>query len=332
MELLVTLAQQLTDITLEEILGFTGFGEFINIVSSGDPDLIFSLDGLYGLFAPLMFIVFMVEIVAAMISGKFKWENIRVPLLCHVVNRVIGRTVSLSVAFAVAALFAPLAPFTIDFSWYGLIIAYFVLAFAHFIYHWLGHRVRIFWCLHATHHCPSHMNLSVSYAHFVLEAPFADFIRIGICTLAGLDPLLIVVVSGIDSLWGSFIHVGGEMMPEGRMSKLEKYILTPAHHRVHHAKNPQYMDKNFCNLIPVWDRLFGTYQRLQEDNAPNYGITREIDSNNFYDVYFSECVCLIRDIKNTPGLANKLLLLVMPPGWVPAELRQPAVTEQENVS
>jgi len=96
---------------------------------------------------------------------------------------------------------------------------------------------------------------------------------------------------------------------------LQKWILTPSHHRVHHAKNPLYMDTNFCNLLNIWDRVFGTYQEEKDEVKIEYGITREMDSGNFMDVYFGEFVALFNDVKKAPGIKNKLLYIVMPPGW-----------------
>jgi hypothetical protein len=119
----------------------------------------------------------------------------------------------------------------------------------------------------------------------------------------------------IDGTWGAFIHAGENVLKDGRLGFLNRYVLTPSHHRVHHAKNPLYMDTNFCNLLNIWDRVFGTFQPERNDVPVQYGITRKINPNNFLDVYFGEIVYLIKDIKNAPGIKNKLLYIVMPPGW-----------------
>lgn len=92
-------------------------------------------------------------------------------------------------------------------------------------------------------------------------------------------------------------------------------ILGPAHHRLHHACNPEYIDKNFWNFLGIWDRLFGTYQDTINGVPPRYGIARPIDAKRFFDVYFSEFVHLWHDMKNAPTLSAKCLYAVMPPGW-----------------
>jgi hypothetical protein len=117
----------------------------------------------------------------------------------------------------------------------------------------------------------------------------------------------------IDGSWGGFIHVGENVMKDGRLGFLNNIILTPSHHRVHHAKNPQYMDTNFCNLLNIWDKVFRTYKVEEREEFPVYGITRKMNSNNFMDVYFGEIVALSRDVIKAPGIKNKLRYIIMPP-------------------
>ena len=100
-----------------------------------------------------------------------------------------------------------------------------------------------------------------------------------------------------------------------RFGFLNKIMLTPSHHRVHHSRNPLYLDTNYCNLLNIWDRVFGTYQEEQKEVPPEYGITRPINSGNFWDIYFSEFTTLGRDVFFAPGILNKLKYIVMPPGW-----------------
>ncbi|MDX1736439.1 MAG: sterol desaturase family protein [Halioglobus sp.] len=321
MEFLLSSLYSVGAIALEEFWAFSGLKDFVEVASSGDLERILSQEGLYALAAPLIPFLLLSEILAMIARGNFHWRNIRVPMLAYVVNRVIARAFTLSFAFALMGFLQPFALFQVEFSWYGFIYGYLVFEFSHFIYHWLGHRVRLFWCLHATHHVPEHMNLSVSYAHFFLEAPFADLIRVGLCTLLGMPMELVLLVAGIDSIWGHVIHVSEEVLPDGRLGWLGRFVLTPSHHRIHHSRNALYKDRNFCNLLPVWDRLFGTYQEEVAGERPEYGITRDIDANNLYDAYCSEVVCLARDVLRTPGVANKVRLLFMPPGWTPESVR-----------
>jgi sterol desaturase/sphingolipid hydroxylase (fatty acid hydroxylase superfamily) len=159
------------------------------------------------------------------------------------------------------------------------------------------------------------MNLSVTFAHFFLEGPYADIIRTSICILLGVNPPLLFFIMFIDGTWGAFIHVGENLIKDGRLGFLNRIILTPSHHRVHHAKNPLYMDTNFCNLLNIWDRAFGTLVDEKKDMPPVYGITREMNPNNFLDAYFGEIGALVKDVRRAPGIKNKCMYIIMPPGW-----------------
>jgi len=260
-------------------------------------------------------LLLLAEMIALYAQGRFHWRYFKVPLLCLLVNTVLGRLLSLSVAVTVASLIRPYALLNTEFTWYWFIYGYVVWEFSHFVYHWLAHKVRLLWCLHSTHHAPEHMNLSVSYSHFFLEGAYADIVRIGICTFLGVDPAVLLIIVGIDSVWGSLIHVGEEVLPDGRMGFLQKIILTPSHHRLHHSRNALYIDTNFCNLLNIWDRLFRTYREQQPDVAPDYGIKRPLNSNSFVDVYLGEFPALAHDIRRAPQWQDKLRYLIMPPDW-----------------
>ncbi|MFT7248940.1 MAG: hypothetical protein ACI97P_001720 [Arcticibacterium sp.] len=94
-----------------------------------------------------------------------------------------------------------------------------------------------------------------------------------------------------------------------------KWLLTPLHHRIHHARNPLYIDTNYCNLLNIWDRVFGTFQEEDKDVVIEYGITRNVNTNNILDVYFGEFIALFKDVWHAPGIKNKFLYVWMPPGW-----------------
>jgi sterol desaturase/sphingolipid hydroxylase (fatty acid hydroxylase superfamily) len=300
---------------LEQLWLLLGLDQLVTTLRQGETGQLLSVEGVAAIAAPLIPCLLLVEMLAMVLRGQFHWRYFRLPLLMLIVNGVIMSVLSLSVALAIASLLRPYALLETSFTWYWFIYGYIVWEFSHFVYHYLGHRVRLLWCLHSTHHAPRHMNLSVSFAHFFLEAPYADLVRIGICTLAGLDPAVLLLVIAIDSLWGSFIHVGEEMMPNGRMGFLQKVILTPSHHRLHHARNNVYIDTNFCNLLNIWDRLFGTYKEQEENIAPDYGIKRPMNPDSFFDVYFGEFVQLFRDMRSAPRWADKLRYLLLPPDW-----------------
>ena len=303
------------NVIYDEIVGFFGLHSLIDMYRSSDYSKLLTLDGIIGAISPFIPLLLVIEIIRALTYKRFRIEDYKVPFIIFIFNRLVSRFISIAAVAFCIGVFEKYAIFKTSFTWYWLIYGYIIWEFSHFVYHFLAHKVRILWCLHSTHHAPQTMNLSVTYTHFFLEAPYADVVRTTICILAGVNPPLLFFIMFIDGTWGAFIHVGENIMKDGRMGFLNKIILTPSHHRVHHARNPLYMDTNFCNLLNIWDKLFKTYEPERSDILVEYGITREMNADSFIDVNFGEIGVLWKDIRHAPGLKNKLLYLIMPPGW-----------------
>ncbi len=298
-----------------ELINFLGINHWLEMFKTGDYSSLKTLSGIEAAIGPLIPFLIIVEMLRALFKQQWQWKNYKITFLIYVLNRFIERFISIAIVTYCIGLFQPFQLFTSSFTWYWLIYGYLVWELSHFVYHYLGHKVRLFWCLHSTHHAPETMNLTVSFAHFFLEGTYAGIIRTSICILLGVDPPLLFLIMFIDGTWGAFIHVGEHILKDGRLGFLENIILTPSHHRVHHARNPLYMDTNFCNLLNIWDRVFKTFQPEMKSLPPEYGITRTMNPNNLWDVYFGEIIALGKDFAKAPGIKNKLLYIFMPPGW-----------------
>ncbi len=307
MEILLTLNN--------EILGFLRISQAWEILKTGDYSVFTTYDGIRAFISPIIPLLLIFELILGLIYKKSDTKVYKINFLIYVFNRFIGRFIALGMVVICIGVFQKYAPFQTEMTWYWFIYGYIVWELGHFIHHYLGHKVRLFWCLHSTHHAPENMNLSVNYAHFFLEAPYADTIRTTVCILLGVQPEMLFLIMFIDGTYGAFIHVGENMIKDARFGFLNKIMLTPSHHRVHHARNPLYIDTNYCNLLNIWDRAFKTYQEEQTEVEIEYGINRKIDSGNFFDVYFGEFLALAKDIFNAPGLVSKFLYFIMPPGW-----------------
>ena len=298
-----------------EIVGFFGVNQFLSILETNEFDKFLTYDGIVALIIPVIPLLLFLELFLGFVYKKPQTKVYKVIFLIYLFNRIVGRFISIGMVALCIGLLQPYAIFETSNTWYWFIYGYIIWEFAHFIYHFLAHKVRLFWCLHATHHSPEEMNLSVSHAHFFLEGPYANFIRTSICIVMGLSPEMLFTIMFIDGTYGAFIHIGENLIKDARLGFLNKFILTPSHHRVHHAKNPLYLDTNYCNLLNFWDHIFGTYQ--EEDNTIEieYGVTREIKSGNFIDVYFGEIINLSKDVFYAPGIINKFKYIFYPPGW-----------------
>jgi sterol desaturase/sphingolipid hydroxylase (fatty acid hydroxylase superfamily) len=300
---------------VKQIWGFFSFDGLIEIIKSGNYQSLLTYQGITSIVAPILPFILILELLRGLLYKKFKVVAYKISFFSYLFNSVLGRYISIGMTLFCIGLFEQYAIISISFTWYWFIYGYIIWEFAHFIYHFLAHKVRLFWCLHSTHHAPESMNLAVSHAHFFLEGPYADVIRTSICMLAGVQPAMLFVIMFIDGTYGSFIHIGESVMKNARLGILGKFILSPAHHRVHHAKNIEYMDTNYCNLLNIWDKLFKTYQPERDEIKVEYGITREMKPNSFLDAYFGEITALAKDVWHAPGLTNKIFYLFMPPGW-----------------
>ena len=317
-------------ILFEEAWRFLQVSQALALLQSGDLSALTTYDGLRAVIRPAIPLLLIFEAVLGLIYRKPQSKVYRVNFLIYVCNRFIGRFISFGMVLFCIGLFQRYAPLQVSLSWFGFIYAYLVWELGHFLYHYLAHKVRLLWCLHSTHHAPEDMNLSVTHAHFFLEAPYADTIRTTVCILLGVQPELLFLIMFIDGTYGAFIHIGDNLVKDARFGVLNKIVLTPSHHRVHHARNPLYIDTNFCNLLNVWDRIFGTYQEEDRSLTIDYGINRKMNSGSFLDVYFGEFVALGRDLRAASGLKNKLLYLLMPPGWHPGGEHHTAAMVREQ--
>ncbi len=306
---------QLLETLFSEIIGFLGVKSFFSILNTQDYSQFLTYKGVVAIISPIMPLLLLLEFGVGLFYKKAQTKVYQVIFIIYVFNRFIGRFISIAMVTICIGLFQKYAPFQTQMTWYWFIYGYVVWEFGHFIYHFLAHKVRLFWCLHSTHHTPEDMNLSVSHAHFFLEAPYADLIRTTVCILLGVHPAMLFVIMFVDGTYGTFIHAGENLIKNGRLGFLNKIILTPSHHRVHHARNPLYIDTNYCNLLNIWDRVFRTYQEEDHHIDIDYGVTREINSGSFIDVYFGEFITLFKDVKNAPGIKNKLRYIFNPPGW-----------------
>src|SRR5437868_3580401 len=185
-------------IVYEWIVGFLGLDQLIGIIKTGNYHSLLTREGFRSVIGALSSFLLFIELTKALIFKKFKVIDYKIPFFSYVFNAFIGRFISIAVVVFCIDLFGKYAFLKTSFTWYWFIYGYIVWEFGHFIYHYLGHKVRLFWCLHSTHHAPQAMNLSVSYAHFFLEAPYADFIRTTVCILFGVQPAMLFIIMFID--------------------------------------------------------------------------------------------------------------------------------------
>jgi len=200
-------------------------------------------------------------------------------------------------------------------------VAAFVIAFvgADFLYycwHRASHRVNFLWAAHVVHHQSEDFNLAVALRQGVLTpitaAPFVLPLA-----LIGVPPLVYVMAESMNTLYQFWIHT--ELV--GRLGPLEYVFNTPSHHRVHHGRNSEYLDRNYAGVFIIWDRLFGTY--VPERDKPDYGTTQPLRSFNAVWAQVQPLIALGRLSREAPRWRDRLEVWLRPPGhrfdWQPAE-------------
>ena len=215
---------------------------------------------------------------------------------------------------AFAVLGSQFALLDLGMEWYMWPLGLLIFEFWYWLQHWLGHKVRLLWCIHSPHHAPDTLTSLIGLGRSILELPYLGFFLGFMTALCGVPVEMVVVISIIDGFWGKFLHISPKMVP-WRYGPLEYVLQTPRWHRVHHAKNVVYMDTNYTSITLFWDWLLGTLQPLRDSEPVDYGITREVDPESWFDVQFGEFKALWQDVRQAPRLQDKLAYLVMPPGW-----------------
>ena len=187
-----------------------------------------------------------------------------------------------------------------DFTWYW--------------YHRLAHEINLFWAAHIVHHQSEDFNYTVSARITVFQA----VIRTGfwaILPVLGFPAEMITSVLLVHGLYPFFIHT----RLVGNLGVLEYIFVTPSHHRVHHASNPEYLDKNYGDVLIIWDKLFGTFKK--EESEITYGLTKPLKSNSFLWQHFHFILELLVAVKREKGIINKLRKLFGRPDGVDENIR-----------
>lgn len=233
--------------------------------------------------------------------------------ITNVTKDVLGLSVAV---ISYQWLFAQFSFFTIEATWAVFVIAFFALDFAGYWTHRIAHEYNIFWNNHIVHHSSEEFNLACALRQSIssIFKIFAIFLLPA--AILGVPPQVIAVVAPLHlfaQFWYHTQHIRS-------LGFLEKIIVTPAHHRVHHAINPEYLDKNYGQIFIFWDKWFGTFQEEREDIPAVYGVTRPVQTWNPIKINFMHLWLLIQDAWRAKNWGDKLKIWFMPLGWRPADV------------
>jgi sterol desaturase/sphingolipid hydroxylase (fatty acid hydroxylase superfamily) len=262
-----------------------------------------------------------IPLFVLLVAAEMLWARARAPLayeprdtLCSLalgLGSTAAGMASAGLVLAAALWLYQFRIYTFGWQWWVWPIAFVLDDFGYYWGHRLGHRVRWFWASHVNHHSSQHYNLSTA-----LRQTWTGFIALSFLfriplALIGFHPAMLAACAGINLIYQFWIHTETiRRMPRW----FEAVMNTPSHHRVHHATNPVYLDRNYAGVFIVWDKLFGTFQPELEEAPVRYGIVRQLGSFNLLWAAFHEWAGLARDVWHAPW-RHKFGYVWRAPGW-----------------
>ena len=190
--------------------------------------------------------------------------------------------------------------------WAMWVLTFIMIDFVFYIYHRMSHRVRFLWAIHLSHHSSEEMNFAVSFRQ-AWFGPISKIPFFMVLPLLGFDPTIIAVAGVMSTLWG----IVGHTQIVGKLGFVEWVFNTPSHHRVHHGSNKQYIDKNYGNLLIIWDKMFGTFE--PEEEPVKFGLVNNVNTYNPTKITFMAWASMIDDIKNKNNFGEMLNTFIEPP-------------------
>jgi sterol desaturase/sphingolipid hydroxylase (fatty acid hydroxylase superfamily) len=202
--------------------------------------------------------------------------------------------------------------FNIGPVWWAFVILFFAEDLCYYWFHRLSHRHRIWWAAHVNHHSSQFYNLSTALRQPWTGGPIFTWAVWLPLSLVGFPVQMILFQKGINLVYQFWIHTE---LVDRLPAPLEAVLNTPSHHRVHHARNPRYLDANYAGTLIVWDKLFGSFIAEDAADPPVYGLTKNIGSFNPFKIAVHEWVGIGKDVWAAPGLRAKLGYIFARPGW-----------------
>ncbi|SNS70858.1 Sterol desaturase/sphingolipid hydroxylase, fatty acid hydroxylase superfamily [Ekhidna lutea] len=205
--------------------------------------------------------------------------------------------------------------FQIPDTWWTWLILFILVDFFYYWFHRSSHEVNFLWnTAHVVHHQSEDYNLSVALRQSSFGGVFSMLFYLPLA-LMGFSAYAFLTVKGLNLIYQFWIHTEAiEKLPRW----FEYVFNTPSHHRVHHGRNPKYIDRNHAGTLMIWDRMFGTFQA--EEEKPTYGVTKPTNTWNPVWANVLPIVDMTNQVKATPGFWNKVKVLFYKPGWQPVEL------------
>ncbi|MBK8341303.1 MAG: sterol desaturase family protein [Flavobacteriales bacterium] len=274
---------------------------------------------------PLFFALIGAELLWSWRSGKpvYRLNDFVANLGCGIGSQVVGAFTKTFIFAAYLWTYDHWRLFTLESTALTALTAFLLIDVLYYWFHRLSHEVGFLWAAHVVHHQSEEYNLSVALRQSWFQGLFSWWFYLPLAVL-GFHPVMILTVGAFVTLYQFWIHTKAF----GKLGPLELVFNTPSHHRVHHGSDPKYIDRNHAGTLIVWDKLFGTFQREEEE--PVYGITSTLTTWDPVSANLRTWSEMVDLAKRCPRWQDKVLIFVKPPGWRPAELGGPQRPEQRD--
>ena len=200
---------------------------------------------------------------------------------------------------------------TAIWAWVAIV---FLEDMTYYWFHRLSHERRFWWAAHVNHHSSQHYNLSTALRQTWTGEISGSWLLWMPLAFLGFPPSMIAIEKGISLVYQFWIHTEAiKRLP----APIEAVFNTPSHHRVHHARNPRYLDRNYAGIFIIWDRMFGTFEPERDEEPPRYGIVKNLGDFNIVRIAFHEWIGIGRDLMTARSVGDVWGYVFGPPGWRP---------------
>ncbi|MBL4631025.1 MAG: sterol desaturase family protein [Paraglaciecola sp.] len=265
---------------------------------------------------PFFFLLIFAELFLEKIKGTnyYRVNDSINSLTAGVLSRMTGIVKQLFPLTIYVVAYEQLALFQMESSWWMWLIAFVLYDFCYYWNHRLGHETNILWAAHVVHHSSEEYNLTTalrqsgsSFFSWVFYLPMA---------ILGFEPLVLISVGSLNLIYQFWVHT--RHIP--KLGWYEKAFVTPSNHRVHHAQNQVYIDRNYGGVFIIWDRIFGSFQEELDSEPPIYGIRKALKSWNPLWANVHVYARLFKDCWHAKRWQDKLSIWFKPTGWRPSDV------------
>lgn len=268
------------------------------------------------LITPVFFVLLAVELIAGYATKKpvYRFKDSVSNLTAGIYMQVFAVFITVGLVSVYAWVYKNFGIFQIsNTSVWGWIACYVLADFFYYWYHRFGHEINVFWASHVAHHQSEDYNYTVALRQGVFQNLFSLPFYLPLAVI-GFSPLMFVLCIQINFAYQFWIHT----RLIGKLGILEYVLNTPSQHRVHHARNPKYIDKNYAGTFSIWDRILGTF--IEEEDEPIYGIVKPLQTWSPVHAQIHHFEDLLAISWRTKRWRDKIAVWFKPPGWLPSDI------------